>query len=231
MKNNKEANTNIIDSILHDIKSPLSNITGYTKLLLSNVAGEANQEQRDYLSRIKRNTHRINIFIDDVADVARILHFNQEIKFLEFDLQSVIDPAIERNEVILNDFRSGFFIVNHIDNIKIRSDADRLGRTIDVLVSNLTKDINKRKIMFIVTPDKNNVNIIISHAAETTTNIEVFLQRFVKANRGHLIQHAATSTVIVPAIGGQIDMYTSNISERMFILTFPNSSGIDSGRD
>ncbi len=214
-------NINIIDSILHDIKSPLSNITGYTKLLLSNVVGEINQEQRDYLSRIRRNSYRINLYIDDVADAARILHFQKELTLTQLSLQSVIKSAIERNEAVLNDFRSGFFIIDMPEDILINSDNERLGRTIDVLVSNLTKDINKRKILLAARKNGEKAEIIISHAAETTSNTDIFLQRFEKAEESHLIQHAATSTIIVRAIGGEIEMYTSNISERMFILIFP----------
>ncbi len=219
MKENKKIN--LIDSILHDIKSPLSNITGYTKLLLSNVVGEINQDQRDYLSRIKRNAYRISIYIDDVADTARILYLQQKMPLSQFNLKSVIESAVERNEIILNDFRSGFYLINQAGDISIRSDPERLGRTIDVLVSNLTKDINKRKILLGERFCEKNAEVIISHAAETTSNIEVFLQRFEMADEQHLLQHAATSTVILRAIGGKIDMYTSNISERMFILTFP----------
>ncbi len=220
MKKNNN-NTNIIDSILHDIKSPLSNITGYTKLLLSNVVGEVNQEQRDYLSRIRRNSYRISLYIDDVADAARILHLQNEPILNEINLYNVIKDAVERNEAVLNDFKSGFSIVDISEDIYILSDAARLGRTIDVLISNLTKDISKRKILLAVKKIDNRAEIVISHAAEITSNIDVFLQRFEKAEESHLIQHAATSTIIVGAIGGQIEMYTSNISERMFILSFP----------
>ncbi|MCX7959006.1 MAG: hypothetical protein N3B13_08155 [Deltaproteobacteria bacterium] len=214
-------NVNIIDSILHDIKSPLSNITGYTKLLLSNVVGEINQEQRDYLSRIRRNSYRINLYVDDVADAARILYFQKEISLSRFGLREIIKASAERNEPVLNDFRSGFFLIETEEDIQIMSDPERLGRTIDVLVSNLTKDINKRKILLAFGKAGEYAQIIISHAAEITSNIEVFLQRFEKSEEAHLIQHAATSTIIVPAIGGKIEMCTSNISERMFILSFP----------
>lgn len=216
-----EKDVNIIDSILHEIKSPLSNITGYTKLLMSSVVGDINKEQRDYLSRIRRNIYRVNIYIDDVADVARILYMEKAIELRPVNLGKVIDSAIERNEPVLNEYRTTFFAIRSKDEIEIRSDEERLGRTIDVLISNLTKDINKRKVLFALRKREKEAEIILSHATETTNNIDVFLQRFERVDENHLLQHAATSTVVVKAIGGRIEMFTSNISERMFILSFP----------
>jgi len=219
MKENRD--NNIIDFILHDIKSPLSNITGYTKLLLSNVVGEINPEQRDYLSRIKRNSYRITLYIDDVADTARILYQEKEIPLVRVELSQVLKPAVDRNEVVLNDYKSGFVIMGISEGVYVNSDSERLSRTLDVLISNLTKDINKRRILLTTKQDKDRIMIILSHIAESTSNIDTLLGRFEPAKREHLLQHAATSTVIVKAIGGEIEMYTSNISERMFILTFP----------
>ncbi|MGB9600442.1 MAG: sensor histidine kinase [Myxococcota bacterium] len=219
MKENK--NINIVDSILHDIKSPLSNITGYTKLLLSNVAGDITPEQRDYLSRIRRNSYRINLYIEDVADVARILHFQQEIPLEEVDVSKLLNESVERNETLLNDFKSSFLLINFQKDVFIKSNLERIKRTIDVLISNLTKDINKRKVLLASRIKDSTVQIIISHLAEGTSNLDSLFERFEKATDSHLMQHAATSTVIVSAIGGKIEMQTSNISERMFILSFP----------
>lgn len=221
MKDQKNNQNSIIDSILHDVKSPLSNIAGYTKLLLSNVVGELNQEQRDYLSRVRRNIYRISLYVDDVADAARILHFQEEPSLSQVNLKEILEAAVERNETVLNDFRSSFFLVYQFEDTFILSDKERLSRTIDVLISNLTKDVNKRKILLALKNKNESVDIIISHAAESNSNIDVFMQRFEKADEKHLIQHAATSTVIIRAIGGSIAMFTSNISERMFVLSFP----------
>lgn len=221
MKNNKPDDIDIIDSILHDIKSPLSNISGYTKLLLSSVIGEINPEQRDYLLRIKRNTHRIGLYIEDVAEVARILHLKETPELREVDISVIIRDSIERNDPILSDYKSAFFLHNITSQCIIVSDATRLSRTIDVLISNLTKDINKRKILIATNIKDRNVQVIISHIAETTSDIPSLLQRFESSDDRHLIRHAATSTIILRSIGGSIKMYTSSISERMFILTFP----------
>jgi signal transduction histidine kinase len=188
---------------------------------LSNVAGNITPEQRDYLSRIKRNSYRISLYVDDVADAARLLHFQNELQLKEVNVLKVINESIERNETLLNDFKSSFLLINTSNEIFINSDTERLGRTIDVLISNLTKDINKRRILIALREKEMNAQIIISHIAESSSNIDSLFERFEKAQDSHLLQHAATSTIIVRAIGGTIEMYTSNISERMFVLTFP----------
>ncbi|MCX7945306.1 MAG: hypothetical protein N2746_12430 [Deltaproteobacteria bacterium] len=223
---NEDGDMDVIDHILHEIKSSLSNITGYTKLLLSNVAGEINHEQRDYLVRIRRNSYRITLYIDDVADAARLLHLQKELSLAPVVLHDVFKSVIERNEVILNDFKSSFYIKVVEEKSQIMSDPERLNRTMDVLISNLTKDINKRKILLATRRRDSTIEIIIAHAAEFTGNVDTFLQRFERVGENHLLQHAATSVVVVRAIGGTLSMYVSNISERMFIISFPLLPGI-----
>jgi len=60
-----------IYNISHDLKTPLTNIKGFGKLLLES-AGELNQEQREYVGIITNESDRLYQLIQQILDVAKL---------------------------------------------------------------------------------------------------------------------------------------------------------------
>jgi PAS domain S-box-containing protein len=61
-----------LSHVSHELRSPLTAIKQFTTILLGGLAGELNQEQRDYQEIVLKNIGQLQSVIDDLLEVTRI---------------------------------------------------------------------------------------------------------------------------------------------------------------
>lgn len=66
-RQNKNEKTASLDKTIHDFRSSLNIIMGYSELMLDGVLGNMTKEQRDGLRDILTNTQQMLDLIDDIA--------------------------------------------------------------------------------------------------------------------------------------------------------------------
>jgi light-regulated signal transduction histidine kinase (bacteriophytochrome) len=59
-------------SVSHDLRAPLRAIDGFSKALLSDYAGQLDEQGRRYLARVRSGTQRMAELIDDLVSLSRI---------------------------------------------------------------------------------------------------------------------------------------------------------------
>jgi len=59
-----------ISHVSYELRTPLTNIIGFSELLSSPRAGELNQKQREYVSDISSSSKTLLSIIDDILDFA-----------------------------------------------------------------------------------------------------------------------------------------------------------------
>jgi signal transduction histidine kinase len=72
--------------VAHELRSPLTSITGYVELLLEGPGGASAEAQRQSLGIVKRNADRLLQLIDDLLDIARIEAGKVELRRTRLDL-------------------------------------------------------------------------------------------------------------------------------------------------
>jgi signal transduction histidine kinase len=65
LKNRFQRCTNALASAAHDLKTPLSIVSGYIELLQSEKLGALNERQREVLRDMRSSSHRLQHFIED----------------------------------------------------------------------------------------------------------------------------------------------------------------------
>lgn len=66
------AKTEFLAAMSHELRTPLNAIAGYTDLLSAEIPGEINQQQQEYLDRIKRSQQHLLAIISDLLNFSRI---------------------------------------------------------------------------------------------------------------------------------------------------------------
>jgi len=69
---NLVADNEILLALIHDLRTPMTSITGYTDLLLQEAVGILGKMQRQFLRRVQANIERMAGLLDDLVQVAAI---------------------------------------------------------------------------------------------------------------------------------------------------------------
>jgi PAS domain S-box-containing protein len=67
-----QAKSDFLAKLSHELRTPLNAISGYAELLEFGIAGDLNENQREYLRRIKQSQGHLLTLIDDVISFARL---------------------------------------------------------------------------------------------------------------------------------------------------------------
>ena len=126
----------VLASIAQELRTPMTSITGYTDLLLSESVGILGAMQRQFLQRVKANTERMGALLNDLIGVTTIdagkLTFEPE----PIDAAEVIEEAIMASSA---QFRErGITVQLDLDHNlpRVQADRDSLHQILSHLLAN-----------------------------------------------------------------------------------------------
>src|SRR5436305_10136224 len=125
-----------ISMITHELRSPLNTINGYLDLTLEGIAGELNEQQREFLQRARAGSEHMYALLEDLLLISRAdagqLRLSREI----IRLQTVIVNAVEEMELTAKDLDIALTINIASDFPSLYADAVRLQQVLRNLLSN-----------------------------------------------------------------------------------------------
>ena len=83
-----------IGHVSYELRTPLTNIIGFTELLASPFMGDLNDKQREYVADIMSSSKTLLSIIDDILDLATIDAGSLDLKLAPVGVRAVIDAAI-----------------------------------------------------------------------------------------------------------------------------------------
>jgi signal transduction histidine kinase len=86
--------TNFIGHISYELRTPLTNIIGFSELLASPLMGALNDKQREYVADIMSSSKTLLAIIDDILDLATIDAGSLDLKLSPVGVRGLIDAAI-----------------------------------------------------------------------------------------------------------------------------------------
>jgi signal transduction histidine kinase len=84
-----------ISHVSYELRTPLTNIIGFSELLASPRTGRLNDKQREYLGDIAVSSRTLLSIIDDILDLATIDAGALELRLGQVDVRAVLDSAIQ----------------------------------------------------------------------------------------------------------------------------------------
>ncbi|MGH2523554.1 MAG: sensor histidine kinase, partial [Anaerolineales bacterium] len=89
------ADREVIASLTQELRQPMSSITGYADLLLSESVGIIGALQRKFLERIKASTERMGALLDDLLNVTAINVGELRLEHESLDVAKVVEEAVQ----------------------------------------------------------------------------------------------------------------------------------------
>ncbi|HYA63875.1 MAG TPA: hybrid sensor histidine kinase/response regulator [Candidatus Sulfotelmatobacter sp.] len=92
-----------LSHVSHELRSPIASIYQFLSLLLDNIPGKLNQEQREFLEIVARNTGELRGLIDDLLDATRAETGKLTVAAACMAAGQLVHDAVERYSAIAAD--------------------------------------------------------------------------------------------------------------------------------
>ncbi|WP_342163204.1 sensor histidine kinase [Methylobacterium sp. SD21] len=131
-----ELRDTFVHHVSYELRSPLTNIIGFTQLLGDETVGALNTRQREYADHIMRSSGSLLVMINDILDLASIDAGSLELQREDVDVHATVEAAVRGLEDRLAEARIGLSVDVPADIGTVRADGKRIRQILFNLLSN-----------------------------------------------------------------------------------------------
>lgn len=164
-RRSEEAKNELITSIAHDLRTPLTSIIGYLDLVSTKQLSD--EMRRKYFEIAYNKSKRLEKLIDDLFTYTKFNFGEVKAVYAEVDMVKLIDQLLDEFYPIFNENDLEYrFITNHSSAV-ILADGDLLARAFANLISNAIKyGKDGKRIDINLSRDTNIIKITITNYGE-----------------------------------------------------------------
>ncbi len=222
--------SNFISNVSHELRSPLTSIKESVSLLLDEVNGSLNADQKKFLEIAKRNIERLSRLIDDLLDLAKIESGKTDMRRLFINIVTIAEDAVSSFKVLAGNKKITLGIRVNPSVIKVWADPDKLTQALSNLIDNAIKYSPKDSSVMVEVIDKRDVvevSILDNGIGISEENINRLFDKFNRLEDA--IQNRVKGTGLGLAItkeliqlhGGEISVESKPGEGSRFYFTLP----------
>ncbi len=213
----------------HELRTPLNSIIGFTGILLQELAGPLNDEQKKQLGMVAGSAEHLLTLINDVLDISKIEAGQLTLVIEPVDITVILEKAIETIKPAAD--RKGLPLEVAIEPGlgAVRGDARRIGQVILNLLSNAIKFTEKGHIRIECAEEEGNISIrvIDTGIGIEEAHIPKLFKPFSQIDSGLTRKYEGTglglsiSKKLVDLMGGTIKVRSEPGKGSVFSVTLP----------
>ena len=164
----------------HELKTPITAISGYTQLLIDNDISEIEEEFRERaLERVLKESNKLNSLVKNILEISRG-KVKRNIDKEEFDLGDLINKKISDMKVRF--VKSNLYLKTNINNTMVKCNKEEISTIIINLLDNAIKyTAGKEVIVNVYKESEKSIFEISNEIYEIPENIKNnLLEAFVK---------------------------------------------------
>lgn len=173
----------LITSVSHDLKTPLTSIVTYVDLL-KNQNIEADKKQ-EYIEVIDRNTLRLKNLINDLFEVSKASSGNIQMNYMDIDIIALIKQVLFEYEQAYDQKHLEVKFNSSSEKIILKLDSQKTYRILTNLFTNILKyALENTRVYIDIKETDYNVNITIRNISKYEIQVEAheLLERFVQGD-------------------------------------------------
>lgn len=211
----------------HELRTPLNSIIGFTGILLKELAGPLNDEQKKQLGMAKNSAQHLLALINDVLDISKIEAGQLVVSLTKFDFISMLKNVINSITPLVQKKNLNLELDIPTTEVEVTSDERRLGQVFLNLLNNALKFTEKGivKVDCKVYNGKIITKIIDTGIGIKPDDIEKLFKPFVQIDTGLTRNHEGTglglsiSKKLVEKLGGSISVESKFGNGSTFVVT------------
>jgi len=186
-KEKKLIEENFITMVTHQLRSPLVAIQQFFEVILGGMVGEAQEKQREMITRSRARVDGLLKLIDDWLDVARLNGGQIVDKLKPLSLKKIIKKIIENMRPLTQDDNISLELGSCSENDLVQGDEETLEQVFSNLITNAIR-YNKQKGRVVITI-KENKDFISAEVKDTGIGIAkerlpLIFDQFYRVKRG-----------------------------------------------
>ncbi len=198
LKSTGELKSQFIYNISHELKTPLTNIIGFSKLLYTGEFGELNKDQLNYLSTIIEEANRFMLIIQQVLDAAKLESDKMKLDLREVDMKELYNnPTMRSMEESATNKKLEFAWMVDFDVPTITADPNRLIQVFVNLIGNAIKFTDRGSIKVRVSrqgKSKIQCDIVDTGIGINEEDRHKLFKKFYEAPKKGLVKQAGSGT-------------------------------------
>ncbi|MBN1831483.1 MAG: PAS domain S-box protein [Deltaproteobacteria bacterium] len=217
----------------HELRTPLNAIIGFTGIMLQELAGPLNEEQRKQMTMVQSSSRHLLALINDVLDISKIEAGQLELSLTSFEL----GPSIEKMVALvspLSDKKGIELRMDIAENVKtVTADQRRLEQIILNLLNNAVKFTEQGHV--VISCRRENDHYLLS-VADTGIGMHQdelpgLFQPFHQIDTGLSRKHEGTGLglsickKLLNMMGGDINVESQWGQGSTFTIRFPQKTG------
>ncbi|AIQ42778.1 HAMP domain-containing sensor histidine kinase [Paenibacillus sp. FSL R7-0312] len=228
----EQARNELIASISHDLRTPLSSIRGYVEGLQDGVAQDRVKFER-YLSIIRDKTDKLNDLIEDLFRFSELESGQLQMNYEEIECDLLLESIVRPLEYEFAEGRARLSVVRPFPSGRVRADAVRLTQVFNNLVGNATKYAGEEAHITIAasrTGKRLNVSVSDNGTEIAPEHLPHLFERFYRGDKSRSSQWGgaglglAICKYIIEAHGGDIGVHTLPGAGNVFFFSLPLTS-------
>ncbi len=232
-----ELKSQFIYNISHELKTPLTSIKGFSKLLYDGNFGQLNDEQREYIKTTLDEADRLMLIIQQILDAAKLDADKVKLEYKDIDFHNLSNnPSIVALQESARNKGLEFNWKVEFDVPQVSADPNRLIQVFVNLIGNAIKFTNKGSITVHIS--RRSKRSVLCEVTDTGIGIaeddkkKLFKRKFYEAQKKDLVQQPGAGTGlglsisrdIVRLHGGKINFTSKQGSGSTFCFTIPTSA-------
>ena len=143
----------------HELRTPLNSIIGFSGILLQELPGTLNEEQKKQVYMVQSSGNHLLSLINDILDLSKIEAGQFTANYEYFNIEDIIENVLKLEGPHANSKGLSLNIIKSPEIINILSDKQRVQQVLLNLVNNAIKFTDKGSVSIGSYKDENNVTI------------------------------------------------------------------------
>ncbi|MFC4624485.1 PAS-domain containing protein [Daeguia caeni] len=220
-----------VQHVSYELRSPLTNIIGFTELLQTPAFGSLNERQLEYLDHISTSSQVLLTIVNDILDLATVDAGIMELEYSDVSVPEVISAAAARVSERMRDHNIALDVDIESDVGVFKADANRVRQILFNLLSNAANYAPEGSTVSLQVMREGNDTVFAVHddgPGMPEDVLDTVFKRFQSYANGGRRRGAGLGLAIVKSFvelhGGSVEIETGEGRGTTVICRFPSEA-------